>query len=268
MKKPSKKIMIKKIMNFATLIMIIITTNTILAVKSENLEINIELEKTGGAKITENYKLSFISEIDSDNFKKSAIKNGSSFLAWQAEYEFIKKHINAENLTSNTTIAYEENTNILTLSYVEKNLAELTKQEQRADYFKIDEKKLSAFNERGSITIPENTKITITLPPNSEVITTNLSPKVKVFGNQIILQGITSNSMTINYILNKPIIGEGNDIIKGVPNAYIIIAIATIIIILIHLNRDEFEKKIEEFIVEHSEIKAKRTSEEIDFDLD
>jgi hypothetical protein len=258
----------KKILIFATLIIIAIIPNTIYAVKPENLEINIELEKTGDAKITENYRLSFISELDSDDFKKTAVKNGSSFLSWKASYEFIKKHINSENMTSNTTIAYEENTNTLTLIYFEKNLAELTKQEQRADYFKIDEKKLSAFNERGSIIIPENTKITITLPPNSEAITTNLPPKVKVLGNQIVLQGITSNSMTINYILNKPIIGEGNDIIKGIPNAYIIIAIATIIIILIHLNRDEFEKKIEEYIVEHSEIKAKKTSEEIDFDLD
>ena len=86
---------------FFVLAILLLTLNA-QAVEVINLEINIDIDDSGNALITENYNLQFISPFEKKDFNDEAIANSSSVSAWQADYEFFIPHFarNNENINS------------------------------------------------------------------------------------------------------------------------------------------------------------------------
>ena len=81
------------------------------------------------------------------------------------------------------------------------------------------------------------------------------------------LSGIQSNSIDIEFRVLKPIAPSGN-IIPGVSNVYLTIPILITALILLYTKKEGIEKKIEDYLVEHSEIKSRQPEEELDLDIE
>ncbi len=240
------------------------------AIGVSRLDIIINVDEQGFASVTESYGISFISDFEFSDFKDAAKKNASSLSAWQATYSFFKPHFadSARNKITESTITFDENSRNLTLKYgLENRIATLRKSEQRADFFAIDDSQLAAFNTAGTIAIPENTTIDIRLPQNAEVDRSSLPGKVQVFGNEVVMSGIQSNSLNITYTVLKPLGPKGGDIIQGISNVYLFAPVLLLIVLAVYVKREEIGEKLEDYLVEHSEIKQRSPEEEFSVDL-
>lgn len=251
------------------IVLIFLFSNTVPAIKVNSLEIAVDVDPQGFAKVTENYRLSFISDFELEDFKKASIEDSTSLAMWTADFNFFYPHFGprAGLLLSASSIGFDDKSRTLTLEYTsDEKFAKLVKSEQRSDFFTIENRRMNAFNDSGIIVIPENTAIKITLPQNANIDTESLPSKIKVFGNQLELNAVRSNSVEIKYIIVKSIIQAGNEIIPGVQNIYLLIMAAALLIAVIYIRRSDLEKWIEKTLVEHSEIKGKHNDEEIEFD--
>ncbi len=240
------------------------------ALKVDRLNVQISVDDQGFASVTENYTLGFISDFEFSDFKLEAKKNASSLNAWESDYNFFGTHFAGPtgNTITSSAITFDETSRALTLGYgLEKKFARLQSSEQRSDTYTIQDTQLAAFNVAGTIVIPENTTITINLPVNSQVDASGLPDKVQVInGNQVLLNGIQSNSINVQYSVSKSIAPSGIEIINGISNIYIFAPVIALLIIGIFAKREEIEKRIEDYLVDHSEIKP-RESEEIELDV-
>ena len=238
------------------------------AVSVNSLAIEVSVDSAGNAGITENYELAFISPFEENEFSQKAIENSSSIFAWQADYPFFFPHF-AEGIDelSQSTIAFDRNAKKITFSYsLKERFATLVEQEQRSDFFVIDDRQLGAFNESGTIVIPENTTIRIVVPQNSEIDVSQIPNNASVAGNSVTLSGIQSNSIAISYRVIKPIAPPGN-LLEGISGIYLLLGpIVVLIVAGVYLKRKDIERLVENYLVEHSEIK--KTSREEDFDLE
>ena len=254
----------------AIVLLIILLSQVAAALKVDKLEIEVVVDGEGFASVTENYFLSFISDFEFNDFKQNANKNSASLSVWQASYDFFKPHFteSAGNKITSSGIIFDETSKTLQLKYgLTEKFATLLTSEQRSDTYSIPDSALAAFNIAGTIVIPENTRIVIRLPENTEVDTEKLPDKVEVaFGNQIVLNGIQSNSINIQYSLLKPIAPKSDEIVQGISNTYIFAPLAVLLLIGTYAKREEIEKIVEDYIVNHSEMKP-RESEEIEIDF-
>ncbi|MFH1391738.1 MAG: hypothetical protein ABIH20_05490 [Candidatus Diapherotrites archaeon] len=243
------------------------------AIEINHLTIDISVDNEGFANIVENYDLQFISPFEEAEFVNQTIENSSSLQAWQADYEFFyprfAKTITEISPTPPIKIGYSNEANRLTFEYsLRERFATLASEEQRSDFFIIDDKQLSTFLETSTIVIPENNTIRINIPQNSEIDTSKLPDKVVVSGNTILLSGIQSNSIAIEYRVLKPIAPTSGELIQGLSGIYIILVpILIVLLIITYIKKDDLEEKIEKYLVDHSEIKT-RKEEELDIELD
>lgn len=255
---------------FLVLGLLLLTLN-VNAIEVINLEINIDMDETGYAVITENYNLQFISPFEKNDFNVEAIANSSSVSAWQADYEFFLAHFakNAESINS-SSITYDNEAQRLTFEYkLKEPLANLIEQEQRSDLFEINDREFFAFNESGTIAIPSNTEIRINFPSNTQINGDELPAKAVITGNSILLTEIQSNSLNISYTILKPIAPTVLKLFEGISNIYVILGpILVLVLLVVVIRRKSIEKTIEDYLVDHSEIKSRAPKEEIDFDLD
>lgn len=254
----------------AILLSIILLGNFAAALRVEKLDTQVSIDGQGFASVTENYILGFISDFEFNDFKKSAQRNTSSLSAWKSDYNFFTPHFagSTGNTIISSFITFDEGSKTLTLKYaLQKKFANLQSSEQRSDTYAVPDSQLAEFNVGGTIVIPENTTIIIMPPANSEVDATKLPDKVRVInGNQIVLSGIQSNSLNVQYNVLKPIAPTSDDLFSGISNTYILAPLVALIIIGIYVKRDEIEEKVEDYLVEHSEIKPRESEEmEIDF---
>ena len=238
---------------------------------TENIHIIANVDSDGKAIVTENYALQFSSPFEFEQFKQDALDNSSSLLAWQVDYDFFYPHFGevAGNKINTSSITFDESSRTITLEYqLTDRLARLLAEEQRTDFFIIDNKQFAAFNEAGTLAIPEHMSIEVNLPLNSEVDATRLPTKVKVEGNKITLQGLQSNSLSVQYRIFKPIAPRNNDIVNGISNVYLIAAFAIVLLVLVYIKREELEQGLEDYLVEHSDLSSKRVEDDLNIDLD
>lgn len=242
------------------------------ALKIEHLDIAVSVDQNGWAKFTENYSLAFSSPFEADNFKEKSKKNAASLSAWTSDYNFFYAHFaNASNGKPDSRITFDEKSGIITLSYtLDQQFARPLSEGQRASFFVIDDKQFSSFIDAGAIAIPENTTIVISLPASSEVDSSSvLPPKSDLTYGQLTIRGIQTNSFKMLYRVIKPIAPRGNDFFESISGAYqLIIPLLALLAIGTYFKREKIEQKIEAFIVEHSEIKARDNEEEFDFELE
>ncbi|MCR4335689.1 MAG: hypothetical protein NUV57_04080 [archaeon] len=260
----------KRIILILALLFLSLSVN---AVEINQLTINIAVDNQGFANIVENYDLQFISPFEEADFANKTIENSSSLQAWQADYDFFYPRF-AQNITEISPtppikISFNNEANRLTFEYsLRERFATLTSEEQRSDFFIINNKQLAIFLDTSIIVIPENNTVRINIPQNSEIDTSKLPEKAVVSGNTIILSGIRSNSISIEYRVMKPIAPTSGELIQGLSGIYVILApILIVLLVFAYIKRNELEEKIETYLVKHSEMKT-RKEEEIDVELD
>lgn len=237
----------------------------------EKLGITVNVDGQGYASITENYQISFISDFEFNDFKESAKRNASSLSSWQATHDFFKPHFGetAGNSIMTSSITFDEVSRTVILRYsLQEKFAALERSEQRTDFFVVPDSRLAAFNTGGTIVVPDNTRIDVMLPQNSEVDVSSLPEKVEVAGNRVSLGGIQSNSVEIRYSVLKPIAPSSNDILQGISGIYILAPVIALLLAGIYVKRQEIEKRIEDYLVEHSEIKPRGAEDELSLDLE
>ncbi len=249
---------------------LLLTASGALGLKLDSHTITINIDDKGLAQITEEYGLRFASPFEFQGFKEEAKENSSSLLAWQADHDFFFPHFGeqAGNRVNTSTVTFDDNAKALTLKYDLRNsFARLMRQEQRADYFAIDDSRFGAFIESGAIVIPQNTMVRMLLPPNTEVDSSRLPRNVNVQGNTISFGSTQTNALNISYIVVKPIAPTSETIGRGLSDFYIAaIPISVLILIGVYVKREEIGEKIENYIVEHSEMQKREPEEEIDLD--
>ncbi len=231
------------------------------------------MDQNGGAKFTENYSLAFISDFEFNDFREQVRKDIPSLDAVNADFNFFYPHFikgTSSNVGGVYDIFFDEPLRLITLKYtLNQRFATLSSEGQRAAFFEIDERPFLGFVDGGSIVIPDNTTIRVVLPPGSEVDVgaSSLPQKSELSASQLALRGIQTNSLKLRYRIIKPISPRGNDLLDT-RNLYIIVPAFALAAIIVYFKREEIEEKIEGFIVRHSEIKARETEEDIDFDLE
>lgn len=258
----------KKIFFAAALILIL---GNVSAISVDNLGIRVNVDGEGHASVRETYSLRFISVFEKEDFNNKAIENSSSISAWQVDYEFFQSHFAGTISDIQTSsITFDNDAQQLTFEYtLKEKFATLKAREQRSDFFEISDRELFAFNDSGTIVIPDNTQIEIVLPQNSQIDSQNLPDKAVIAGTSILLSGIQSNSLNISYRTLKPIAFSGNDFINGISNfGLLIFAILAGGIVIVYMKREELENKIENYLVEHSEIKTRNPEEGIELELE
>ena len=241
------------------------------AVSVDTHKIVADVHENGFAEITETYNLSFTSPFEKNEFDRKAVENSSSIQAWQFDYAFFYPRFGGTiDKLASSTISYDRESQNLIFSYTLKEMfSTLITSEQRSDFFTIDDKQLSAFNDSGTIVIPENTTFIINLPQNSEIDSSNLPEKAIVTGTSVSLSGIQSNSISLDYRILKPIAPSNFNFFADIYDIYfIILPIVALLAIMIFLKKDTIEEKIENYLVNHSEIKNRKPEEDINFDLD
>ena len=239
--------------------------------KEDSLDIAIAVNADGTAKFTEKYALSFSTPFELDAFRAQAKKNSSSLSAWEADYNFFYPHFQpASNPIAKSEITFNDQSSELTLSYIlENSFARLVKDDQRSTLFIIDDKQLQSFIDGGAIVIPENTQIGIMLPQSAEIDSASAIANAVVSQNEVKLKSIQTNSFSLQYRIIKPLGIKGNSLLDDLSNAYfIIVPLLAIVCALLYWRKDEIEKKIEGYLVAHSEINAKEAEEEIDFETE
>ncbi|MFH1752332.1 MAG: hypothetical protein ABH821_05345 [archaeon] len=264
---------------FLVLLIFLILIVFSFSVNSETItshQIEITVNEAGNGNVTEKYVFGFSSELDYEEFKLAAEENGPSIRSWQKSFPEIFPHIATYIEIENVTLSFEETDEVfVTLSYnLIPSIAKKTSETTRKIHWDLENDLFSQLITAGAIIVPENTVIRIFLPRNAEVDSETINPTATINDNLIEWHGfIQSNRLTLNYTTLKPISPPVNtgEIIEDILNSqstYFLLLVAVILVILIGWKRKNLKERIEDYIVEHSDLKQARREEELEVDLD
>jgi len=261
----------KKIIIFCVLFLFTANTH---ALEIQKHLISVELDETGFARIVETYVIEFDDILEIDSFTLKAQQNSSSILAWRADFEFFSPRFeNPGNRIIRSSISFDEIERTLILEYeLENALTTILKDEPRETLFSISGKQLNYFIEEGLIVIPQNTQITIVVPQNAQILGHNSPAQIPINENKVFLSGISTSHIDLQYVIAKPISTRVNSLeliqdFLSTSSNIIIIIVALIIIAIIFWKKDRISKRIENYIVDHSELEHSQTQEEIELDV-
>lgn len=255
------------------LIIVVLTamcTNSF-ALQVQNHFVDMEVDEKGLAKIVEKYNLQFEDINEIDFFTQRTQVNSSSLLAWRSDYEFFYPHFeSADNRLTRSSVTFEQETNTLILEYeLAKPLMTIISDEPRETKFGFSAKQLNNYLNEGLVVIPENTVINITLPRNSQILGQSILPQIEINNNTITIKPITTSGIKLEYTLTKPIQTRVNSLeliqqFFSNSSNIIVILIALAIITGFFWKREKIKERIENYIVDHSEIEHSEAEQEID----
>lgn len=235
------------------------------------LSIDIFIDEKGSATIKEQYFFNYFAE-EAEQFIQDFEENTPSLLEWKADYPFIKPHIGNESQTENIAFALnntaeEQPSLTLTYTYPKGIVDILSSQNQgRSTLWKLSDIVLVQFINSGSILINEQTQIRIHIPSNGTINEKLLVEKVSLIDNTVTLTNFQSNALAIEYSVLTPIanpIDTGKfleDFING-PLFIVLIVILGIIIAYGMINKEKISRKVEEYIVQNTELKPEQDQE-------
>lgn len=226
--------------------------------------LNIQITNEGNDKIEERFYISFPNENEKISFRDKSLQLGTSLDNWK-EFNKIFTQSIVEN-TLNKKIAYNEGEqNYLLLSYdlsetfmaKGKETSMLTEYVVKVNYF-------NSFYQAGLWIIPDNTKITVELPPGAEVRDA-IEPEAVTTkqGTRTIIswQGYKSaNKLALNYVLWKKMdplvdLSAFNVFLFKTQAGQITIIAILLIIIILFWQRKKIVESIENFVENNSLIK-------------
>ena len=225
--------------------------------------IDIKVDEKGFGKATERFFLDFPGEEEIKKFKEESAQKGVSLESWKAFDERIHTYIGEEKDLDKAQVGFVESEDrFLEINYGLKTpIMYVTGETSRRTEFRLKENFFRAFLVGTLWIIPDNTIIRIELPSQAE-IQGKVKPDATVEGNKIIMQGYkSSNLLEIKYRIWKQI--AGFDLQKTIQEflnsemATFLGVIVFVIVIVAYVKRKSISQKIENYIVEHSELAPK-----------
>lgn len=220
----------------------------------------IDVDEKGTAGITERFYLLFPRDIYLENFKQESQTNGVSLSAWKQFDSRLHPFIGEETDIVSAQLAFIENQDkYLELTYKLKTpIMHVTSDTTRRTDYRLKENFFRQFFVGSLIIIPDNTSIQIKLPPQAEIQGT-IKPDAAIEQNTIILNGYkSSNVIEIQYRVWKQIASfDLQQIMQGLLKSELTVFLGTTafaLLIFVYIKRKTIAQKIEDYIVEHSEI--------------
>ena len=235
-------------------------------------EFNIQVFESGFGVITEKYYFEFADKKDLNDSMQAVKKNGQDLLSWRVFDERINPYFESPETISLKGFSFDPNINVLELKYTtDKQIAQKIKEDTRSELWRLKPGFLQKFEQGTLIIVPKNIKIEILLPADTQLNTELLPPTVQTTKNSLSLHNVRVNSLNIQYNIPKPIaktigITELAQWLQQTGLLYAIIAAIIIIGIVLTVKRKTIAEKIENYIIEHSEISSKEEKEEIEIE--
>lgn len=229
--------------------------------------INIQIStdtNTQKDSVVEKFYVNFSSEADKIDFRQNSTQLGTSVDAWKRLNPLFVPSL-GDN-TQNKKIAYTEGEqNYLQISYdlteplmvKGKDATMLTEYDLKVNFF-------NSFYQAGLWIIPENTTISIEIPPGAEIRDV-VEPTASINNNGtrkvVSWQGyLSANKLALSYVVWKkmpPVIdlSATTNFLFKTQEGLLLLLIVAIIIIAIAWQRKKLGRGIEEFVEKHSLIK-------------
>jgi hypothetical protein len=222
--------------------------------------IQVNVDETGNAEITEKFFLSFPNDFHLEQFRTETEKIGVDLVAWQQFNPGFTPSIGSGPNTGVSDIGFiETESKYLEMHYtLDEPIMNKTNETSRMTEYSLNSKFFSGFIEGSFWVIPEAVTIIIDLPLQSE-IQLPVKPEANVLGNRVIWTGYKStNVISLTYLRFKQIASLNlNDIVVGVMESEflpLLIAIAIIGAIVWFWKRKAIAARIESYIIEHSDL--------------
>ncbi|MFH0970262.1 MAG: hypothetical protein V1776_02260 [Candidatus Diapherotrites archaeon] len=240
-------------------------------------DIDIFIQENGKARVEEKFLFNYFAG-QAELFETDFEENNPSLFEWKKDYPFIHPYIGLESQVEGIEFILNHTTSqepALTLSYdYPQNLVQPIKigTEGRSTRWKLADLWLVQFIAGGNISIPINAQVKIHFPSNAIIDTKLLPPSVVVSGNIITITNFSGNALPIEYTVLTPIAdpidaGKIFEDIASSPAFAFIIAFLAIGGLYVGINREKIARKIEEYVIEHSEFRP-QPKQDIDADLD
>ncbi len=260
--------MMKKIFFFAAVLLFFSGANAYVIDKHL---IQANIAEDGTAKVTEKFSLVFRQSTELAEFRRIALQNGSSMEAWSVFDGNISTHIDSiKGGTGRVIFEDKQNEKLLILEYETLDQVMQKKNESsRKISWELNNDVFNSFESGSIYVIPGNVDISIVLPKNALLDTGTIAPSGFVSGNIVGWSGPMniSGKLVLDYSTEKQIattIGISKalqDIANSKEMPFIAIAII-LALALVYWKRKAVGKKIENYIVGHSNIETKQAKEE------
>jgi hypothetical protein len=226
--------------------------------------INIQIDTESQDTVVERFYINFLLEKDKIAFREKSFEMGTDIEKWK-EFNSAFASSLGEN-TSNKKISYNEGeVNYLEISYLlSEPLMAKGKEAEMLTEYRLKVNYFNEFYQSGLWIIPENTKVTVELPPGAEIRET-IEPQATI-GNSgtrkaVVWQGYRSaNKLALSYVLWKKIepVVDLNALVgfllrTGEGQILLIALIAAIIIII--WQRKKIVEVVEDFVENNSVLK-------------
>lgn len=233
--------------------------------------IEIDIDRAGYAKVTEIYSLDFPDKNSLGNFLKNVAENGPSLDAWKSDYPWLFPHFGNTTRIS-AYITFDDREKAVILNYdIDDKFTKLESEGVRTENWRLLDSKFGNFANGGIIIIPKAVEIKIVLPAGARIDGAKLTSHAKRIEDAIVLNGISTTYINLQYALEKPIAPplDFPQLIKQFMASELNIVFVAIVAILIALaiwKRRPIAQKIENYVVAHSSIEAKAPEEEVELE--
>jgi len=225
--------------------------------------VNMEINVLGEAKIVEKFYLYFPSDGDKIAFRNNSTSIGSNFEEWKKYNTKFAPSIGSDSVT-NGKISYNEGVeSYLEISYeLQEPLMSKGKETAMVSEYTLKANYLNNYYQSGIWIIPDNTTMTIELPPGAEIKENIEPPAIITQGSKKIItwEGYKSaNRLTVNYILWKkvaPVVDISSllTLLFKTTQGQILVLLSVVVIVIILWKKQFITDKIERFVEENSKI--------------
>lgn len=220
--------------------------------------IDISLNNTGEAEITERFHLFFSSEQDKIEFREKSTELGTDLEAWEEFNEQFTNTIGGKSAVNKKISYNEKEDSYLELKYsLNEPLMARGKETSFRIKYSIKANYFDSLYQSGLWVIPDGTEIRILLPPGGEIEET-IEPEARIVNEgtrkKVVWTGYKSgNNFSFNYILWKklpPIIDLNKTIafLFRTTEGLVILSMIGLVLAVLLWKRKIISKKIELFV--------------------
>lgn len=235
--------------------------------------IQIEISEKGEAHVSEQYFFSFNNPREIETLRNQAQLIGADLGGWKSFEPNIFPHI-GEIMPGTGKIGFEEKEGdrFVKIEYDTKKPLFTIEETSRRLTYRLDASQFSSFQTGSTYTIPTNTKIALTLPPQARFDPNQFKPQPEINdeAKRFVWSGYlnTTGNLEAEFWIEKqiaPTFGISSFLQEFLPTQEFkfILAAGLFGIGVVYFKRKTIQQKIENYLIRHSTLE-KETSEKID----
>jgi len=260
------------IRHLLVLIGLLLLISSAFAISTDFLSIDITLNEQGQAEVIEKYSLGFAHSFERNEFLSKEQQYSGNLLLWGSDpdFNFFFPHfVQGNKYETPSSVAFIEQSNTLLLEYGTGDFVNFKRESGRSIVWEINNQVFdSFFDEIGSIKIPTNARIVISLPLNAEIEAETVPAGVQVSGNEIVLSGISTSFEKIEYRVLKPIAPPLSTVdLLTSPEMMMVTIVLLVVFMIVVVKKKSISSRIEEYIVANSMIEIEEEDEDLDLKI-